>query len=60
LKNHTDAENITLNKLMFIVRTHWNADGTSNNGISKFIRNTTATIPKIATTNVANVSKSSN
>jgi len=45
---------------MFIVRIHWNADGTSNNGISKFIRNTIATTPKIATTNVANLNKCSN
>jgi len=60
LKNHTNAENIHTPQTPVIIRTHWNADGTSNNGISKFIPNIPATTPKIATTNVAVVSKSSN
>ncbi|MFS7909989.1 hypothetical protein Hanom_Chr02g00101011 [Helianthus anomalus] len=43
-----------------ITNTHVNAVGLSNNGIIKFIPNIPATTPKIATTNVAVVSISSN
>lgn len=43
-----------------INRTQLNASGLSNNGMGKFIPNTPATTPKIATTKVAVVSSSSN
>jgi len=60
LKNHTNAENINTPQIPVIIRTHWKAEGTLNNAISKFIPNIPATTPKMATTNVAVVSKSSN
>lgn len=43
-----------------IIRTHLKAPGTSKNDIGKFMPNIPATTPKIATTNVAVVSSSSN
>lgn len=60
LKNHTKALNMMTPQIPVIIRTQLNAEGTSNNGISKFIPNIPATTPKMATTNVAVVSKSSN
>ena len=60
LKNHTNAEKMMAPVIPVITRTHLNAPGSSNNGIGKFIPNIPATTPKIATTNVAVVSSSSN
>ncbi|KAE9587868.1 hypothetical protein Lalb_Chr22g0349391 [Lupinus albus] len=60
LKNHTNAQNMKTPQTPVIIRTQLNAWGSSNNGISKFIPNIPATTPKMATTNVAVVSKSSN
>lgn len=60
LKNHTNAENMMIPQTPVIMRTHLNASGSSNIAISKFMPNIPATTPKMATTNVAVVSSSSN
>lgn len=60
LKNHTNEQNIMIPHIPVIIRTHLNAPGSSNIGIEKFIPKMPATTPKIATTNVAVVSSSSN
>lgn len=60
LKNHTNEQNIMIPHIPVIIRTHLNAPGSSNIGISKFIPNMPATTPKMATTKVAVVSSSSN
>ena len=60
LKNHTNEQNMTMPVTPVIKRTHLKAPGSSNMGISKFMPKIPATTPKIATTNVAVVSSSSN
>lgn len=51
---------MTIPVIPVIIRTHLNASGSSNNDIEKFMPKIPATTPKIATTNVAVVSNSSN
>lgn len=60
LKNHKNEQKITAPHIPVIMRTHLNAPSLSNNGIVKFIPKIPATTPKMATTNVAVVSSSSN
>lgn len=60
LKNHKNAKNITAPVTPVIIKTHLNAFGSLNMGISKFIPKIPATTPKMATTKVAVVSSNSN
>lgn len=60
LKYHKKEQNIITPHAPEIMSTHWNAPDSSNNGTWKFIPKTPAMTPKIATTNVAVVSSSSN
>jgi hypothetical protein len=60
LKNHTNAQNMMTPVTPVIMRTHLNAPASSNNGTAKFMPKIPATTPKMATTNVAVVSRSSN
>lgn len=60
LKYHRNKQKITRPHTPVITSTHWNADGTSNKAISKFMPKIPATTPNMATTNVAVVSSNSN
>lgn len=60
LKNQTKKQKMKAPTTPVMIRTHWNAFCMLKTEVSKFIPNTPATTPKIATTNVAVVSRSSN
>jgi hypothetical protein len=55
-----NAQNMMTPVTPVIRRTHLNAPASSNNGMAKFMPKIPATTPKMATTNVAVVSRSSN
>lgn len=60
MKNHKNAMKIRMPPNPEIIRTHLKAEGSSNRTIGMFIPNTPATTLKMAMTNVAVVSRSSN
>ena len=60
LKNNINAQNMMIPQTPVTMRTHLNAPGSSKKGMAKFMPNIPATTPKMATTNVAVVSSSSN
>lgn len=60
LKNHRNPQKMKAPITPVMMSTHWNAFCMLKTEVSKFIPNIPATTPKMATTNVAVVSKSSN